>query len=104
MTTLRTVIATLKTGMEVVRAVLASLPQVRRLLLGGGGGSVDVIKEAIALLAMCRQVSWVTEYRSHWLKSLPEIRSFSQGCQSLSRSTGLIPHIPLALHHLNPLV
>ena len=58
-TTLRTLIATLKTGVHFVRSLLAALPAVRRLLGGGGasGGSVDVIKEAIALLAMCRQVT-----------------------------------------------
>ena len=58
MTTLRTLIATLKTGVHFVRSLLAALPAVRRLLAaaGGGGGSVDVVREAIVLLAMCRQV------------------------------------------------
>ena len=55
-TTLRTLIASLKTGVSFVRSLLAALPEVRRLLLGGGGGSVDVVKEAIVLLAMCRKV------------------------------------------------
>ena len=57
MTTLRTLIATLKTGVHFVRSLLAALPAVRRLLAaGGGGGSVDVVRESIVLLAMCRQV------------------------------------------------
>jgi hypothetical protein len=60
-TTLRTLIATLKTGIHFVRSVLESLPAVRKLLTSGNS-SVDVVREAIVLLAMCRQVIWLAFY------------------------------------------
>ncbi|KAG1667780.1 hypothetical protein FOA52_010817 [Chlamydomonas sp. UWO 241] len=52
-TTLQTMIATLKSGVQFVRAMLAAMPEVRALLLGNGAG-VDVVREAISLLVMCR--------------------------------------------------
>ncbi|GAX78483.1 hypothetical protein CEUSTIGMA_g5922.t1 [Chlamydomonas eustigma] len=75
-TTLRTLIATLKTGIHFVRSVLASLPAVRKLL-NSGSSSVDVVREAIVLLAMCHQVK---------LSGGPEIRVASPPEQESSGS------------------
>ena len=57
-TTLRTLVATLKTGVHFTRCLLASLPEVRGLLSkgSGSGSNADVVKEALGLLAICRRV------------------------------------------------